>query len=159
MSTLIRRAMPRGISRQEFLTPFDTIFDDMVSSMFPTFSNDLGDDFFARGSYPKVNVINNENTVEIEAAIPGMEKDEIEVSITDGILTIRGAGCQREGISDSQYVKREIKRSSFRRSFTLGENLDHSLISADFDKGILVLSIPKITPEEKKSKTMKINIT
>ena len=126
--------------------------------MFPAFSNDLGDDFFSKGSYPKVNVINKDSSVEIEAAIPGRDKKDIDVSITDGILTIRGESNQREGIVDSQYVKREIKKSSFRRSFTLGENLNHSSISADFDNGILTLSVPKIKPEEKEIKTLKIDI-
>ncbi len=158
MSTLIRRTVPRSITRQEFLTPFDRLFDDMVSSMFPSFSSDLGDDFFTKGSYPKVNVINRESSVEIEAAIPGMDKSDIDVSVTDGILTIQGERNQKEGVSDSQYVKREIKRSSFRRSFTLGDNLDHKSILAEFDNGILTLSISKLEPEQRESKTRKISI-
>ena len=158
MSTLIRRTVPRSITRQEFLTPFDRLFDDMVSSMFPSFSSDLGDDFFTKGSYPKVNVINRESSVEIEAAIPGMDKSDIDVSVTDGILTIQGERNQKEGVSDSQYVKREIKRSSFRRSFTLGDNLDHKSILAQFDNGILTLSISKLEPEQRESKTRKISI-
>ena len=159
MSTLIRRTVPRGITRQEFLTPFDRLFDDMVTTMFPSFSHDLGDDFFSKGSYPKVNVINRENSVEIEAAIPGMDKEDIDVSITDGVLTIQGESNQRSDIEENQYVKREIKRSSFRRSFTLGENLDKNSINAAFDNGILTLSIPKVNPEAAKSQTLKVDIS
>ena len=71
MTGLIRRNnfAPRAPSRNEFLTPFDRVFDDMLSSMFPTFSRDLGEDFFAKGSYPKVNVVNRDTSIDIEAAI------------------------------------------------------------------------------------------
>ena len=79
----------------------------------------------------------------IEAAIPGMEKDDISVEVSDGILTIKGESNQRSDVDDSQYVKREVKRSAFARSFTLGENLEQTEISASFNNGMLILTIPK----------------
>ena len=145
MSAIIRRRnnLPaRAMTKQEFLTPFDRIFDDMLGSMFPTIANDFGDDFFTKGSYPKVNVINYDQCIEI----------------TDGVLTINGVSNQRTPVDDSQYLKREIKRSSFRRSFTLGDNLDSENVSAKFDNGILTLSIPKLVPDDAKPVTRKITI-
>jgi len=161
MSAIIRRRnnLPaRTMTKQEFLTPFDRIFDDMLGSMFPTIANDFGDDFFTKGSYPKVNVINYDQCIEIDAAIPGMTKDDVDVEITDGVLTINGVSNQRTPVDDSQYLKREIKRSSFRRSFTLGDNLDSENVSAKFDNGILTLSIPKLVPDDAKPVTRKITI-
>ena len=161
MSAIIRRRnnLPaRAMTKQEFLTPFDRIFDDMLGSMFPTIANDFGDDFFTKGSYPKVNVINYDQCIEIDAAIPGMTKDDVDVEITDGVLTINGVSNQRTPVDDSQYLKREIKRSSFRRSFTLGDNLDSENVSAKFDNGILTLSIPKLVPDDAKPVTRKITI-
>ena len=160
MSAIIRRRPfpARTISKQEFLTPFDRIFDDMLGNMFPTFAADLGDDFFAKGSFPKVNVINRDHNILIEAAIPGMSRDDIEVEMTDKILTIQGGSKQRTDVEDSQYVKREIKRSAFRRSFTLNDNLDSDNISATFDNGILSLNIPKIVPDTVRTETRKIQI-
>lgn len=161
MSAIIRRRnnLPaRTMTKQEFLTPFDRIFDDMLGSMFPTIANDFGDDFFTKGSYPKVNVINYDQCIEIDAAIPGMTKDDVDVEITDGVLTINGVSNQRAPVDDSQYLKREIKRSSFRRSFTLGDNLDSEKVSAKFDNGILTLSIPKLVPDDAKPVTRKITI-
>ena len=161
MSAIIRRRnnLPaKTLTRQEFLTPFDRIFDDMLGSMFPTIANDFGDDFFTKGSYPKVNVVNYDNSIEIDAAIPGLTKDDVNVEITDGVLTIQGTSAQRENVDDAQYLKREIKRSSFRRSFTLGDNLDSNNVSAKFDNGILTLSIPKLVPDDVKPVTRKITI-
>ena len=163
MSAIIRRRnnnLPaKTMTRQEFLTPFDRIFDDMFGNMFPTIANDFGDDFFTKGSYPKVNVVNYDDGIEIDAAIPGMTKDDVDVEITDGVLTIQGTSNQNRHVDDAQYLKREIKRSSFRRSFTLGDNLDSENISASFDNGILTLSIPKLVPDDVKPVTRKINIT
>lgn len=162
MSAIIRRrnSLPaRTMTKQEFLTPFDRIFDDMLGSMFPTIANDFGDDFFTKGSYPKVNVVNYDDGIEIDAAIPGMTKDDVDVEITDGVLTIQGTSNQNRNVDDAQYLKREIKRSSFRRSFTLGDNLDSENVSAKFDNGILTLSIPKLVPDDEKPVTRKIEIT
>jgi HSP20 family protein len=105
-----------------------------------------------------VNVVNYDECIEIDAAIPGMTKDDVDVEITDGVLTIQGTSNQNQNIDDSQYLKREIKRSSFRRSFTLCDNLDSENVSAKFDNGILTLSIPKITPDDSKPITRKITI-
>ena len=161
MSAIIRRRnnLPaKTLTRQEFLTPFDRIFDDMLGSMFPTIANDFGDDFFTKGSYPKVNVVNYDSSIEIDAAIPGLTKDDVSVEITDGVLTIQGTSAQRENVDDAQYLKREIKRSSFRRSFTLVDNLDSNNVTARFDNGILTLSIPKLVPDDVKPVTRKITI-
>ena len=104
-------------------------------------------------------MINHEDFIEIEAAIPGMDRSDIDVEITDSVLTIQGNSNQNTKISDEQYVKREIKRSAFKRSFALNDNLDSENISASFDKGILTLGIPKIIPDNAKPVTRKIKIS
>ena len=161
MTSLIRRNnfAPRALSRNEFLTPFDRVFDDMFSNMFPTFSRDFGEDFFVKGSYPKVNVVNRENSIDIEAAIPGMDKDEVTVEVTDGTLTIQGTSNQRDDVEDGQYVRRESKRSKYQRSFRLGDNLDQAEITANYDNGILTLNIPKIVPDDATPATRRIEIS
>ena len=161
MTTIVRRnnLAPRAFSKNEFLTPFDRLFDDMLGSMFPTVSRDLGEDFFFKGSYPKVNVINNDESVLIEAAIPGMRREDVSVEVADGVLTIQGTSNQHEDIKDGQYVKREIKRSAFQRSFRLGDNLDESQIKGNYDNGILTLTIPKVVPTEEERTVRKIEIS
>jgi len=134
------------------------LFDDMLGTMFPAFSTDLGEDFFVKGSYPKVNVVNNESDVTIEAAIPGLTKKDVSVEIADGVLTIQGISNQRADVENSQYVKREIKRSAFQRSFRLGENLDENNVSGEYDNGILTLVIPKLVPTEQEAVVKTVEI-
>jgi HSP20 family protein len=159
MKTLIRNNIaPRSMSRSEFLTPFDRIFDDMLDNMFPLLSKDLGGDFFVKGSYPKVNVINHNDSVVIEAAIPGMSRDDVSIEVSEGILTIKGSKNQSSEVADQQYIKREIKKSSFRRSFRLGDSLDETGVSAAYNNGLLTLTVAKKLPKEDEVIVRTINI-
>lgn len=145
MTSIIRRSgFPNRISKREFMTPFDEIFNSVVNDMFPTFHQEFGNDFFVQGSYPKCNVVNFDDRVEIEAAIPGLTKENVAVEIVDGILTIKAESNQRNDIEDSQYVRREVKRSAFARSFRLGDNLDETSINGTFENGILTITVPKV---------------
>ena len=160
MSKLIRRsALPaRTISKREFLTPFDEIFNNLMGDVFPTFHQEFGENFFAQGSYPKCNVLNFDDRVEIEAAIPGLTKDDVTVEVVDGVLTIKAESNQRSDVEDSQYVKREVKRSAFARSFRLGENLVEDYISGVFQNGILTITLPKAQPTNTVPEVRKIEI-
>lgn len=150
---------PRAKTRlaQEFATPFDMFFDEMVAQTFPGFSNGFGQDFFEKGSYPKVNILNTDGAIIIEAAVPGLEKDAISIECTEGILTIAGSSNQIH--EHNNYVHREIKRSSFSRSFRLDDNLDAEKISAEMKNGLLILTVPKKKPEEVEPRTKKIFIS
>ena len=160
MSNLIRRsALPaRTISKREFLTPFDEIFNNLMGDMFPSIHQEFGQDFFAQGSYPKCNVLNFDDRVEIEAAIPGLTKEDVLVEVADGVLTIQAESNQRVDVEDSQYVKREVKRSAFARSFRLGDNLVEDDISAAFENGILTLTLPKAQPTFTQPEVRRIKI-
>ena len=159
-SIIRRRALPqKAISRKEFLTPFDELFNSLLNNSFPELHNDLGANFFSQGSYPKCNVVNFDDKVEIEAAIPGLTRSDITVEVSDGVLVIKGESNQREDISDAQYVKREVKRSAFARSFTLDENLNQDEITATFNDGMLILSIPKREEVEIMPQVRRISIS
>ena len=160
MTSLIRRsAFPaRNISKREFLTPFDELFNSMLGDVFPTLHQEFGENFFLQGSYPKVNVITTDENILIEAAIPGLGKDDVDVEIDNGILTIRGESNQHNDITDSQYVKREIKRSAFQRSFRIDDDLDEGAITGTYERGVLTLTIPKIVPTHEETQVRKIEI-
>ena len=160
MSNLIRRSAPpaRTISKREFLTPFDEIFNNLMGDMFPTFHQEFGQDFFVQGSYPKCNVLNFDDRGEIEAAIPGLNKEDETVEVVDGVLTIKAESNQRANVEDSQYVKREVKRSAFARSFRLGDNLVEDNITGAFENGILTLTLPKVQPTNIQPAVRKIEI-
>lgn len=160
MTSIIRRSAPpaRTISKREFLTPFDEIFNAFVGDVFPTLHQEFGNDFFVQGSYPKCNVLNFDDRIEIEAAIPGLSKEDVQVEVIDGVLTIKGESNQRHDAEDSQYVKRELKKSAFARSFRLEDNLDELGITGTHENGVLTITVPKVVPTNAEPVVRRIEI-
>ena len=143
--------------RDEFLTPFDSLFDKMVNQAFPSFGQEFGVNFFGNSSYPRVNVADTPTEVRIEAEIAGLSKEDVSVEYQEGMLTIAGDKKIETEDSEVRYVYKELKRSSFKRSFRVDDNtLDVENISAKFDNGILNVLIPKKEILETKSKKVKI---
>ena len=153
--TKIYKVNPSHLHRDEFLTPFDKIFDQLMNKSFPTFQEEVGVSF-NQGAYPKVNVYEYDDKVGIVAEIPGLDKKNVTVDVEDGILTISGDkhGFDTDG---GKCITRELKQSSFKRSFTLGEHLDGEEVSAKFKDGMLSIDVPKVTPEKPKKKFVKIS--
>ena len=146
---------PRHLSRDEFLTPFDKVFDTMMEQAFPSFKEDVGVSF-NQGAYPKVNVYEHDDKISIVAEIPGLDKKNVSVEVEDQVLTISG---DKHGLQDDggKCITRELKQSSFKRSFNLGEHLDGDDVSANFKDGMLSISIPKKEPEKPKKNFVKIS--
>ena len=142
--------------RDTFLTPFDKMFDQMVETQFPDITKSVGVRPYAGSAYPKVNVYEYDDKVGIIAEIPGLDKKQLEVSVEEGVLTISGdkhSVFENEG---AKVLRRELKQSSFKRQFELGELLDGENIKANFKDGILSVSVPKLEPEKPKKHTVKI---
>jgi|TARA_B110000196_G_scaffold211372_1_gene181279 HSP20 family protein len=142
--------------RDDFLTPFDKMFDQMVETQYPDIVKSVGVKPYAGSAYPKVNVYEYEDKVGIIAEIPGLNKKQLDVSVEDGVLTISGdkhSAFENEG---AKVLRRELKQSSFKRQFELGERLDGENISANFKDGILSVEVPKLEQEQPKRHTVKI---
>ena len=141
--------------RDEFLTPFDKVFDHLMEQTFPTFKEDVGVSF-NKGAYPKVNVYEYDDKVGIVAEIPGLDKKNVSVEVEEDVLIISGDkhGFDSDG---GKCITRELKQSAFTRSFTLGEYLDGKNVSAKFKDGMLSISIPKKEPEQPKKHSVKIS--
>ena len=142
--------------RDTFLTPFDTMFDQMVETQFPDITKSVGVRPYAGSAYPKVNVYEYDDKVGIVAEIPGLDKKQLEVSVEDGVLTISGDKHSAFENDGAKVLRRELKQSSFKRQFELGELLDGENIKASFKDGILSVSVPKVEPEKPKRHTVKI---
>ena len=146
---------PNHLNRDEFLTPFDKIFDQLMAQQFPHFQEEVGVSF-NQGAYPKVNVYEYDDKIGIVAEIPGLDKKNVSVDVEDSILTISGDkhGFDTKG---GKCITRELKQSSFKRSFNLGDHLDGDSVSASFKDGLLSIDIPKKEPEEPKKNFVKIS--
>ena len=153
--TKVFRVNPKHLNRDEFITPFDKIFDELMSKQFPTFQEDVGVSF-NQGAYPKVNVYEYDDKVGIVAEIPGLDKSNVSVEVEEDVLIISGDkhGFDSDG---GKCITRELKQSAFKRSFNLGEHLDGTDVSAKFKDGMLSISVPKIEPEKPKKHSVKIS--
>lgn len=143
-----------ALFRDEFLTPLDNLFDEMLTEAFPSFTKDLGVGFIGKASYPKVDVLDLTDKVTIEAEIPGLSNDDVSVDLEDNILTISGKKRAQDTDTSAVYIRRELKKSSFKRSFTLSDTLLFDKIKANFENGLLKVTIPK--KQAKKPKSRKI---
>ena len=143
--------------RDNFLTPFDKMFDQMVESQFPDVVRQVGVKPYGNTAYPKVNVYEYDDKIGIVAEIPGLDKKQLNVEVEDGILTISGDKHSAFESDGAKVLRKELKESSFKRQFELGELLDGDNISANFKDGILSISVPKTEPEIPKKKFVKIS--
>ena len=143
--------------RDTFLTPFDKMFDSMVESQFPDIVKSVGVKPYQGSAYPKVNVYEYDDKVGIVAEIPGLNKKQLNVDVEDGVLTISGDKHSTFEEDGAKVIRRELKQSSFKRSFELGEQLDGDNIAANFKDGVLSVSIPKMEPEKPKKTFVKIS--
>ena len=144
------------IDRDEFLTPFDRMFDQIVSKQFPELEKQVGVKPFQGTAYPKVNVYEYDDRVGIIAEIPGLDKKDLKVDVQEGILVISGDKHALYNDDGAKVIRRELKQSSFKRQFELGEQLDGDNIKASFKDGLLSIDIPKVEPAKPKKLSIKI---
>lgn len=156
MTKVIYNTQFPAIDRDEFLTPFDRMFDKIVSAQFPEIEKQVGVKPFSGTAYPKVNVYEYDDKVGIIAEIPGLDKKDLKIDVEEGILIISG---DKHGLFDdsgAKVLRRELKGSSFKRQFELGEQLDGENIKASFKDGLLSVDIPKVEPTKPKKLSVKI---
>ena len=144
------------LDRDSFLTPFDRMFDEIVGKSFPEINQQVGVNPFQGTAYPKVNVYEYDTKIGVIAEIPGLDKKDLNVEVEDGVLTVSGEKSHGFDEGEAKVIRRELKHSSFKRQFTLGEMLDGDNISANFKDGILSIEIPKIEPTLPKKNIVKI---
>ena len=152
---VVNRNIP-FFDRDNFLTPFDRMFDQIVEAQYPEVTRTVGVKPFQGTAYPKVNVYEYDDKIGIVAEIPGLKKDQLNIEVEDGVLTISG---DKHGITEedgAKILRRELKSSSFKRSFQLGELLNGEKVKANFNDGILSISIPKVEPEKPQKTFIKI---
>lgn len=127
--------------------------------------NRIFDDFFSpkalqgastRGQYPKINVIRKDPDLIVEAAVPGLTRDQIQVSMENGWVTIIGEAVKEISDDKRDYVLKEVKKSRFSRSFQLPEGYPDP--EAKLANGILTLTFKDCIKQSEKPKPKIINI-
>lgn len=158
MLPILRNRWHAPTVRDELFSNFNSIFDDFFK-----------DDFFnlvksqgltpSQGAYPRVDVTAYDDRIEIESEVPGVKKEDVSVEVCDGVLTIKGNKRQEsEEKKGGKVVFKELKRSSFQRSFLLDDILDANSVDAKFENGVLNIVIKKLEPSKVAPEVKKISI-
>jgi HSP20 family protein len=106
---------------------------------------------------PRMDISETEQAFIIHAELPGVQKEDIKISISeDNTLSITGEKKKSEQIQDKNFVRMERFYGTFRRTFTLPDQIQSSSIKADFTNGILEISLPKSEPIKPKEITVEI---
>ena len=130
--------------------------DDYV----PTRWNSLLDTFFndpvlggskADRFMPSVDIVENKEAFEVHVAVPGMKKEDFHIEIEDRNLIISGERKWKDEQKEKNFHRLETQFGSFRRSFTLPQNVNTEKIAAAYRDGILEIVIPKDEQKELKS--------
>lgn len=109
-------------------------------------------DLFSRSDWaPAVDIKETDDAYLIEAELPGLSKNDVKVTVDDGVLTIQGERKQEEESTDKKIHRVERFYGSFMRRFSLPDNVDENSVKARFKDGVLTLSVKKAEPKEPKA--------
>ena len=130
---------------------------DWLPSLFRDFMNDYWFTGRTSGSVPALNVIENEKDYELEFAVPGLKKEELNLQVdNDGVMSISMVSKQEDSKTDNKrnYIRREFSYQRINQSYILPDDADHKNIKAKVENGVLTINIPKV-PAESQAKAVK----
>lgn len=103
---------------------------------------------------PSVDVVDRAKEIVVKAEIPGIDKEDLQISVSDRTLTIKGESSHEEVSDEGDMHRREIRRGSFYRTLTLPTDIDGSKAKAECKDGMLELHLPKARTAKKHSITL-----
>jgi len=152
-----RNGLSKHNSIDEFFAPIDSLFDQLWTDFFGD-SNLIKWDVVKGRAYPKVDIFYNDSDIVIEAAIPFLNKEDVKIELKDNVITISGNVKKDDKISNKNFIRRELVRSSFSRSFSIDPELfkewdstTEDAITAKFKDGILRVTLKDILPRQRES--------
>jgi HSP20 family protein len=145
------------ITRWDPFREFSTLQDRMNRLFQDSFGREGREEALSTTSFaPPVDVYEDEHQISIKIEVPGIDEKDIDVRVENNILTVFGERKLEKEEKQENYRRVERQYGSFARSFTLPNTVDAENISADYDKGVLKISLAK--KAEAKPKQIKVNI-
>ena len=147
----MEKALTRHIRRPYWMTPFgsegwgDVFFD----RLWPEWQRDIGEEWT-----PAVNFYEKEGNYHLTADVPGINKDDISVTVENGYVTVSGKKETSKEEKDANYYMKETRSGSFSRSFKLPGAIHEDKVDAAYKNGVLTVVLPK----KEDSKTKKITV-
>src|SRR3989454_8449705 len=145
----------RAIARWE---PFHgvTTLQDQINRLFNDTFERTGEQSILSAGAPSVDIYETEHELVVKADLPDVDPKDLDIRAENNILSIRGERKFEQNVSEENYLRVERSYGSFARSFTLANTVNSEAIKADYQNGVLKLSIPK--REEAKPKQIKVSI-
>ncbi|WP_024953838.1 Hsp20/alpha crystallin family protein [Sulfurospirillum arcachonense] len=134
------------------LTKFDPFkeFANMQRSFLDTRRDD--NEMSINAFVPKVNTRELDDAYYIDVDLPGIKKEDIDIDIHDGMLTIKGERNFKDEIKEEDYYKVETSFGKFQRAFSVPDNIDTENISASYENGVLEVTVPKLAKDINRKK-------
>ena len=151
--TIGGKHMKNNLSIFNNLRPLTVGFDDM----FDHFEHMMDDSFFGRSvaNFPPYNIVKTgENTYDVELALAGFNKKDIEVEYKENLLTVKSKKQEETKDEDGNIIHRGISKRMFSKSFTIANDVE--VKGAELKDGLLKVSMERIIPEHKKAKSIDI---
>ncbi|MCK9454078.1 MAG: Hsp20/alpha crystallin family protein [Sulfurimonas sp.] len=142
-----------------YLTPTESykrrvgvdFFNDFLNSLEDVSKSDALADF-----KPSVNTREGKEAYHVDVDLPGVKKEDIDISVEDNTLCISGKRETKEEVKEEDYYRVESSYGKFQRSFTLPENIDAENIRAACEDGVLEVIIPKLKVIKNSAKKIEI---
>jgi HSP20 family protein len=147
MRTIARWEPIRGISSLQ----------EQINRLFGDVAFRGGDDSALSSWSPAVDIYETEHELVVKADLPEVDPKDLDIRVENNILTIRGDRKFESKVNEDNYLRVERAYGSFSRSFSLANTVSTESIKADYNNGVLTLTIPK--REEAKPKQIKVNVT
>lgn len=131
-------------------------FDDIVNHLFRSNLTNGSDNDHSLS--PAIDVTENEAAYTVRAELPGINKDDLDVSINDGVLSINAESrYEHEDKEEGRVIRQERRYGKFVRSMRLGADVDESAVVADYKDGVLKLTLPKSDKVKPKKIDVQVN--
>ncbi len=134
------------LTRRSLLSPMELVFRN-IAPEFDVFN-------FQREWVPDVDIMEDAESIIVRTELPGMKKEDIEVDVANGVLTIKGEKKEEQEEDKKTWHRREVRYGCFARSFTLPADVKSDEAKATYENGVLTIVLPK----EEKALHRKIEI-
>jgi len=147
----LRRQIDRVV--QDFERGIDSWrpFGQSMFDLTPTWPTEM-----SWGAVPAVDVAEKDKEYEVTAELPGMDEKNVEVTVANGVLTIKGEKKEEKEEKKKDYYFSERRFGSFRRSFRVPDGVDADKIEAGFKNGVLTVKLPKGAEAQKQEKKISV---
>jgi HSP20 family protein len=145
----------RAISRFEPFRGTSTL-QDQINRLFTDSFERSGEESNLTSWAPAVDIFETEHELVVKADLPEIDPRDLDIRVENNILSIRGERKFESKVSEDRYLRVERAYGSFSRSFSLANTVNSEAIKADYQNGVLTLTVPK--REEAKPKQIKVNV-